>query len=326
MKKKRVVVIGGGTGTFTVLSGLRNYPLDLSAIVTMADDGGSTGVLRDELGVLPPGDVRQCLVALARSPRYVRQLMNYRFTQGALKGHNFGNLFLSALEKMTGSFDQAVEMAGDILQTEGRVIPSTLKQVQLVAKLKNGKQVRGEEQIYHANLANLKTMKLEPHAAANPKALAAIRAADAVVIGPGDFYRSLMPNLLVSGIPAALRKSRAVKIYVCNLMTKAEHTRNFTVEDYVRTMESYLGGKFNHVVWNTKRPSPLAMKRYARHGEAFVELGEKLLGRTYVGADLLSRRAVKVLKHDPIAGQRTLIRHDPDRLAKLIFGIVWQET
>jgi uncharacterized cofD-like protein len=326
MKKKRVVVIGGGTGTFTVLSGLKNYPLDLSAIVTMADDGGSTGVLRDELGVLPPGDVRQCLVALARSPRYVRQLMNYRFTQGALKGHSFGNLFLSALEKMTGSFDRAVEMAGDILQTEGRVIPSTLRQVKLVAKLKNGRKIRGEERIYHANLTGLKTMELEPHAAANPKALAAIRSADAIIIGPGDFYRSLMPNLLASGVPAALRRSRAVKIFVCNLMTKAEHTQNFTVEDYARTMEAAFGGRFNFIIWNTKRPSPQALRRYARQGDAFVELGAARQGRKYIGADLVSRRAVKALKHDPLAGQRTLIRHDPDRLAKLIFGIIWQEA
>ena len=325
MKKKRVVVIGGGTGTFTVLSGLKNYPLDLSAIVTMADDGSSTGVLRDELGVLPPGDVRQCLVALSQSPKFLRQLMNYRFTAGGLKGHSFGNLFLAALEKMTGSFDKAVDMAGEILRIDGRVIPSTLKQVELIAELAGGKAVRGEERIYHADLSHLRTLRLAPRATANPKAVRAIGAADAVVIGPGDFYRSLMPNLLVSGIPNALRKSRAVKIFVCNLMTKAEHTRNFTVEDYTRTMESYFGGKFDYVVWNTKRPSPLALKRYARQGDAFVEFGKKLPGRKYIAADLVSRRAVKILKHDPLANQRTLIRHDPDRLAKLIFGIVWQE-
>jgi len=322
MKKKRVVVIGGGTGTFTVLSGLKNYPLDLSAIVTMADDGGSTGVLRDELGVLPPGDVRQCLVALSESPKFLRQLMNYRFTAGGLKGHSFGNLFLSALEKMTGSFDKAVDMAGEILRIDGRVIPSTLKQVELVAELAGGKAVRGEERIYHADLSHLKALRLHPRASANPKAIKAIRTADAVVIGPGDFYRSLMPNLLVSGIPSALRKSRAVKVFVCNLMTKAEHTRNFTVEDYTRTMESYFGGTFDYVVWNAKRPSPLVLKRYAGKGDTFVEFGKKLPGRKYIGADLVSRRAVKVPKHDPLTNQRTLIRHDPARLAKLIFSIV----
>lgn len=326
MKKKRVVVIGGGTGTFTVLSGLKNYPLDLSAIVTMADDGSSTGILRDELGVLPPGDVRQCLVALSESPKFLRQLMNYRFTAGGLKGHSFGNLFLAALEKMTGSFDKAVDMAGEILRIDGRVIPSTLKQVELIAELAGGKVVRGEERIFHADLSHLKALRLNPRAAANPKAIEAIRKADAVVIGPGDFYRSLMPNLLVSGIPTALRKSRAAKIFVCNLMTKAEHTAGFAVSDYVRMMEQQFGGKFDYVVWNTKRPSPQVMKRYARKGDMFVEFGKKLPGRKYVGADLVSRRAVKVQKHDPLASQRTLIRHDPDRLAKLIFGIVWQET
>ncbi len=325
MKKKKVVVIGGGTGTFTVLSGLKNYPLDLSAIVTMADDGGSTGVLRDELGVLPPGDVRQCLVALSKSPKFLRQLMNYRFTEGGLKGHSFGNLFLSALEKMSGSFDKAVEMAGEILQIEGRVIPSTLNHVQLVAKIEHGKMIRGEEKIYHADLSHLERLYLVPHAAANPKALEAIRTADAVVVGPGDFYRSLIPNLLVTGIPNALRASRAVKIYACNLMTKSEHTPGFTVADYTRAMEQQWHGKFDYVVWNTRQPSPAVMKRYARQGDSIVKLGERLPGREYIGADLVSHRAVRATKTDPIANQRTLIRHDSDRLARIIFGIVWQQ-
>ncbi|MEK7174135.1 MAG: gluconeogenesis factor YvcK family protein [Patescibacteria group bacterium] len=327
MKRPKVVVIGGGTGTFTVLSGLKLYPLDLSAIVTMADDGGSTGVLRDELGVLPPGDVRQCLVALSKSPQFLRQLMNYRFVEGGLAGHSFGNLFLSALEKMTGSFDKAVEMAGEILQIEGRVIPSTLNRVELVAELGNGTIVHGQNKIHHAPLSgNLRRIYLEPKAKANPKALSAIKAADLISIGPGDYYGSLIPNLLVTGIAEAIQGSKAIKAYTCNLMTKAEHTANFTVTDYAETMESYLGGKFDYVIYNTKRPSPLALKRYAHEGERFVELGRELSGRKIIGADLVSKKMPKVAKGDPLAAQRTLIRHDANKLAKLIFGIVWQKA
>ncbi len=183
-KRKKVVVIGGGTGTYTVLTGLKAYPLNLSAIVTMADDGGSTGILRDELGVLPPGDVRQCLVALSRSDRLMRELMNYRFSRGSLKGHNFGNILLSALEKVTGSFDAAVEKASDILRLAGRVFPATLDKVRLVTYLENGRILKGERTIHSANLKRVRDFKLFPRAKANPKAVEAILKADAVIMGP----------------------------------------------------------------------------------------------------------------------------------------------
>jgi len=315
-------MIGGGTGTFTVLSGLRNYPLDLAAIVTMADDGGSTGILRDELGVLPPGDVRQCLVALSESQYFLRQLMNYRFNEGGLKGHNFGNLFLSAMEKMTGSFDKSVEMAGKILRINGRVIPSTLKQVRLIAELSGGRIIRGESKIHLKDLRALKKIFLRPRAEANPKAIAAINSADLIIIGPGDFYSSLIPNFLVSGIPEAIRRSKAIKIYNCNLMTKQGHTDNFTVTDYVKTIETYVGDILDYIIYNTKRPSSSALKRYAHEGERFIECGDKLFGRNYIGADLINKKIVKLSKSDPLASQRTLIRHDSNRLAKIIFGIL----
>ena len=325
MKKSKVVIIGGGTGTFTVLSGLKNYPLDLSAIVTMADDGGSTGILRDELGVLPPGDVRQCLVALSESPQFLRQLMNYRFNEGGLKGHNFGNLFLSALEKMTGSFDESVEMAGKILRINGRVIPSTLKQVRLVAQFLNGKIVRGESKIHFKDLRTLKKIFLQPQAEANPKAVAAINSADLIIIGPGDFYSSLIPNFLVSGIPGAIRSSKAIKAYNCNLMTKQGHTDGFTVADYVKNIESHIGSALDYVIYNSRRPSPLVLKRYAHEGEHFVECGEKFPDRKYISADLISKKIFQPPKGDSLIRERTLIRHDSNRLAKIIFGIVSQK-
>ncbi len=321
-KKKKVVVIGGGTGTFALLSGLREYPLELSAIVTMADDGGSTGILRDELGVLPPGDVRQCLVALSSSPLFLRELMNYRFAQGGLKGHSFGNIFLSALEKMTGSFDAAVARAGEVLRIRGQVIPATLNKVSLAAEFQDGRVVRGQNNIHHADLGSLKRLFLEPSGRVNPKARAALAAADLIVVGPGDFYSSLVPNFLVSGLPAAVRRSKARKVYVSNLMTKAGHTSDFRASDYARVMGGYLGGRFDYLIHNTARPSPLLIKRYAHEGECYVERGPNLPGVKFVGADLLSRKLPRIPKGDPLAAQRTLIRHDPKKVARLIASLL----
>ena len=319
-KKKKVVVMGGGTGTFTVLSGLKKYPFDLTAIVAMSDDGGSTGRLRDELGVLPPGDVRQCLVALSASDRLMRTLMGYRFAEGGLKGHSFGNLLLSALEKITGSFDKAVEKASEILRIRGRVVPATLDKVALEAKVGN-RTVRGEDALHHMALnGKLKNLRLRPRGRANPKALQAIREADAIVIGPGDFYSSLLPNLLVHGIPEAVRKSRAEKIYVCNLMTKVEHTKGFGVREFAAAIEQYLGGPVDKVIYNAKAPGATLLKRYARQGDEVVAFDRALPASRFVGADLVSKKIPSVQKGDAL--MRTLIRHDPDRLARVIASLV----
>ncbi len=318
-KRKNVVVLGGGTGTFTVLTGLKNYPVDLTAIVTMSDDGGSTGVLRDELGVLPPGDVRQCLVALSTSDELMRTLMNYRFSQGALKGHSFGNLLLSALEKITGDFDSAVEKASEVLRIRGRVIPSTLDKVKLAAKV-GGKTVRGENIIHKTKLnGNLERMWLEPHGRANPKALEAVKNADVIVIGPGDLFSSLIPNLLVKGLPEAICKSKATKVLVCNLMSYEKHSRNFSVANFTATIEKYLGGAFDVIIYNSKTPSKSLVQRYAREGETLTRL-ELPVDRTVMGEDLVATSGLpKRLKHDKIV--RSLIRHDPAKLAAVIAKI-----
>lgn len=318
-KRKNIVVLGGGTGTFTVLTGLKNYPANLTAIVTMSDDGGSTGVLRDELGVLPPGDVRQCLVALSTSDELMRSLMNYRFEEGGLKGHSFGNLLLSALEKITGDFDSAVEKASEVLSIKGRVIPSTLDKVKLAAKV-GGKTVIGENVIHKTKLnGDLEKMWLEPHGRANPKALEAIKEADVIVIGPGDLFSSLIPNLLVKGLPEAIRKSKAKKVLVCNLMSYVKHSKNFSVANFTATLEKYLGGQFDVVVYNSKAPSPKLIERYAREGETLtlLELPE---GRELIGEDLVATSGLpKRLKHDKIV--RSLVRHDPAKIAAVIAKI-----
>ncbi len=312
---KKIVVIGGGTGTFTVLSGLKKYPVDLSAVVSMVDDGGSTGILRDELGVLPPGDIRQCLVALSTSDLLMRKLMNYRFSSGSLKGHAFGNIFLSTLQKITENFDEAIEKLSEILRLRGHVIPATLNKVRLVAFLTNGTSLRGQSLISKSNLEKLRKITLEPRATANPKALRAIRESDLIIIGPGDLYSSLIPNFLISGISRTMVRSRAKKVYICNLMNRAGQTDHFTARDYARKIEEYLGGKLDYVIYNTEHPSPNLLKKYMREGEHLVP-SVHVENKRFIGDNLIGRKFAKTQKGDSI--RRNLIRHNPDRLANLI--------
>ena len=319
--RKNVVVIGGGTGTFTALTGLKKYEANLTAIVAMTDSGGSTGILRDELGVLPPGDVMRCLVALSTQDKLMRELMDYRFEGGALKGHRFGNLLLSALEKTTGSFQSAVERASDILRTNGRVIPSTLDQVHLMAQVGDD-IVRGEENIQTTKLnGSLKHLWIEPVARANPKALAAIRDADAIVLGPGGFYSSIVTNLLVRDIPEAILKSAGKKIFVCNLMTKAEHTDGYSVADYTRTLEKYLGGPVDAVIYNNSMPDEDLIKRYAREGDTLTSWKDVPADRELVGGNLLSTRDTEFTKIGTPGSEASLVRHDQTKLAAAIAKI-----
>jgi uncharacterized cofD-like protein len=267
---KKIVVIGGGTGNFTVLRGLKNYDVDISAVVSMADDGGSTGILRDELGVLPPGDVRQCLIALSNSSSMMRSLMSYRFEQGGLGGHNFGNLFLSALEKVTGSFEKAIEEVGKILFIKGKVIPVTTHQVRLKMILKDRTVLEGEAEIYLSQQIDqgYTSIFLEPYAKANPRAIDEIMNADLVVIGPGGLYTSLIPNLLVEGISEVLRKSPAKKVYVANLMNRQGQTTDFTVSSYLKEMEKFIGSDiFDYIIVNNQRPPEPLIERYAEEGK-----------------------------------------------------------
>lgn len=321
---RKVVVMGGGTGTFTILTGLKKYPLDLTALVAMSDDGGSTGILRDELGVLPPGDVRQCLVALSRETKLMRELINYRFEKGTLRGHNFGNLLLSGLEKITGSFDKAVEKASEILRIEGHVVPATLKKVKLIAALSNGKKLTGEHNIYEANLTKLKKIYLRPHAKANPKAVRAIKEADVVVFAPGHFYSSIIPNLLVQGISQEICKSKAKKIFICNLMTKHGQTDTFTVYNFVDKIKQFLGCDFDYVIYNNKRPSGWLLKRYAREKEHMVPTVLKKQKRVYnekfIGGNLLNQKITTPRYPDLL--KRNLIRHNPEVTARLIMKIL----
>lgn len=323
---KKVVVIGGGTGTFTVLSGLKKYKYDLTAVVSMADSGGSTGQLRDEYGVLPPGDVRQCLVALSEDDTVMRELFNYRYQDGTFAGHSFGNIFISTLENITGSIEHGIEHAGRILNISGRVIPVTLTDTHVVTELKNGTILKNQYELREYQLLSrfgVEHISMQPKAKANPAAIQAIRAADAIIVGPGNIYGSLIPNFLVSSIGKALIQSKAKKIYVANLMNKHGHTDNFDVIDCVHLLEKYIGGRnvFDIVLYNTKRPAASLLRRYAEEGEVLPTKvdSKKYLG-VCVGKNLLSDDIAETPKVDLI--RRTLIRHDVSKLARALDGIL----
>jgi len=307
------VVIGGGTGVFTVLSGLRKYPVELTAVVSMADDGGSTGILREEFGILPPGDVRRGLLALSHpKDRILGDLFSYRFEEGGFKGHSFGNIMLTALERITGSFEEAIEEAGRMLGACGNVVPVTLDNVRLLAELENGLVIHGETNLdipQHDGQVRIKRVWLEPKARLNPRARSAIAAADLVVIGPGDLYTSIIPNLAVAGVPRAIRESKAKKIYVVNLMTKWGETYGFCASDFIAASERYLGkGTLDYALVNTKHPSPERRRLYEKESAEFVAPGT------------LGKRPVPV--YGDFLRRRGFVRHDPERLAQTIVSLL----
>ncbi len=320
---KKIVVIGGGTGNFVVLSGLKNFHVDLSAIVSMADDGGSTGVLRDELGVLPPGDVRQCLVALSDSSRLMRSLMNYRFENGGLGGHSFGNLLLSALEKVTGSFEKAVDEAGRILSIKGKVIPVTTHQVRLRMILNSGKLLEGEGAIYVSQELDkgFRSIYLEPFPEVNHRAIDEIMNADLVVLGPGGLYTSLIPNLLVEGVSKALRDTKAKKIFVINLMNRRGQTTGFAVSRHLKEIQRFTGADiFDYLLVNDGKPAAELLRRYEEEAE-MVENDLKNEPRLIL-ANLLEAQKMEYAKTDTLSSFRAFIRHDPQKLAQELMKIV----
>lgn len=328
--RQNVVVIGGGTGSFTVLSGLKHFTSNITALVSMADDGGSTGVLRDELGVLPPGDIRQCLVALSddKTSPVLRDLFNYRFEEGSLAGHSFGNLFLSSLEKVTDDFDTAVKIAGELLHITGRVMPITRDNVRLA--LRWGEDiVRGEGNIdvmdFERHNGERPDLFLEPEAHINPEAAKAIMEATIIVIAPGDIYTSLGPFLVVKGVAQALADTAAKVVYVSNLVINPRQTKGFSVADHVAEIERFAGGPVvDYVLYNNAKPDPVAFERYSKVGETLVEMRkDECKGQHYeiIGHDLISRNAGQVRAGDKLADHRSLIRHNPIAVAEALVKI-----
>lgn len=322
MKKKsdkKIVVIGGGTGVYTVLTGLRPFFNDLTAVVTMADDGGSTGVLREEFGILPPGDARRALVALSASDnKMLSELFSYRFKEGVgLTGHNFGNLMIAALERMTGNFETALQEAGRILMVQGRVVPVTMEHPKLYAELENGQVIQGETNINipkHDGHLRIKKVWLDPVAQINATAKKALLEADAVILCPGDLYTSLIPNLLINGMKEALKKTKAKVIYFTNLMTKFGETNHFRASDFIRSVSQCLGPDvLDYVVVNNAKPNPHRLSGYVKEKADFVD------------PDFENFKALKI-KAVPIKADLMratgFLRHDPKKIAQVIKMIV----
>lgn len=323
--RKKIVCIGGGTGTFVVLRGLKTYPLELSAIVTMSDSGGSNQRIRDEFGLLPTSDIRQCLVALSDEnggAGLLRKLFMYRFAKGkGISGMTFGNLFMAALTDILGSQKEAIRQTGKVLRIRGTVIPVTFTPTNLRATYEDGTVVKEEHFIdepVHDGTLKITSVSLQPKANANPDAIRAITEADMLVFGPGDLYTSLIPNLLVSGISQAIKRSKAKKVYIVNLMTKYGQTYNFSARDHVRILEQFIGSKtLDYVFYNNRRLPQSALDLYARSHEFPVKDDLKNTQYRVIRGDLASQTLIARASTDALI--RSLIRHDSNKLAtKLI--------
>ena len=317
----RIVAIGGGTGLSTMLRGLKRCTDHLTAIVTVADDGGGSGVLRQELGMLPPGDIRNCLEALANVEPLMSELLHYRFTEGSLKGQSFGNLFLAALNGISGSFDTAVSRMSQVLAITGRVLPVTTSDVQLEAEFENGARVLGESKIFYCKKredCRISRVRLLPeHPPALPEALAAIREADMIVLGPGSLYTSIIPNLLVDGIADAIMQSDALKVYVANVMTQEGESEGYTNADHIRALFQHShAGLFSLCLVNSSEIPEDVVSRYAQEGAEPVRCDGAVCEQ--LGVELVSR---------PVSAVRDgLVRHDPDLLATALLELHAQRS
>jgi uncharacterized cofD-like protein len=317
----RVVAIGGGTGLSSVLAGLKRYArpagpalpsVDITAIVTVTDDGGSSGRLRREFDVLPPGDIRNCMVALSEDSALLSRLFQYRFQAGrGLKGHSFGNLFLMALTQILGDFPAAVKASSEVLKIAGRIYPSTTANVSLEATLSNGAIIVGETQISRSR-HRIQSIRLRPRKVSPlPAALTAIAEADVITLGPGSLFTSIVPNLLVHGIAAAIRSSPALKCYFVNLMWQPGETDEFRASDHVRAVHRHAGGKFlDYAVVNVRSITSALKKRYARQAALPVEND----------IDTLMKMGLKVLTGN-LASYTDKIRHDPDATAAIVMKL-----
>jgi conserved hypothetical protein, cofD-related len=307
----RIAVVGGGNGLSTMLRGLKNYTENLTAIVTVADDGGGSGRLREDLGMPPPGDIRNCMEALANTEPLMSELMHYRFQEGSLAGQSFGNLFLAAMNGVSPSFDVAVSRMSEVLAITGRVLPVTTADVQLEAEFENGASVVGESKISYCKKkedCRIARVRLLPeHPRALPEALSAIRQADMIVLGPGSLYTSVIPNLLVDGIVGAIRDSDALKIYVCNVMTQEGETEGYTVADHIAAIFKHGGpGLFDLCLTNSS-PIPRGVAaRYASEGAELIRCD----------ADRCAAMGVEIINRPVATVENGFVRHDPGHLAR----------
>jgi len=308
------VVIGGGTGISTMLRGLKHYTSNITAVITVADDGGGSGELRNDLGMLPPGDIRNCMLALAETEPVLEKLLNYRFPEGRLKGQSFGNLFLAAMCGISNNnFVQAVTHMGEVLAVTGRIYPVTDENVNLVATLKDGTVINGESRIGSHHLfhpGSIDKVRFDKESVQPLKqVIDAIGKADIIVLGPGSLYTSIIPNLLVAQVPQAISRAKAARVYVCNVMTQPGETENYTVGDHIEAIHKHAGCRLiDYCLVNNGQIKPSLLSKYQEDGAAPVELD---LSR-------IRRLGVKVIEKDLVGIHNGYVRHDPDKLAHAI--------
>lgn len=317
-REPRIAAIGGGHGLSAMLRGLKRYTKHITAIVTVADDGGGSGMLREYLGMLPPGDIRNCIMALANTEPTMERLLNYRFTEGSLSGQSFGNLFLAAMNGISGSFDEAVQRMGEVLAITGSVLPVTNQNVYLEAEFDNGSRTLGESKIFYAKKINdcrIRQVRLVPeHPQALQDSIDAIRQADIIVIGPGSLYTSIIPNFLVDGISEAIRSSGAVREYILNIMTQDGETDGYTGEDHVRALLEHAGGDVIDVCIANNAPVPEKwLAPYRQEGVGPIEVDR-------AGIEALG----VAVREFPLCRPGRYIRHDADALSRAILS-VWRE-
>ena len=308
----QVVALGGGTGLSNLLRGIKERTSNITAVVTVADDGGSSGKLRDELDMLPPGDIRNCLVALADTEPLMEQLFQYRFSdEGHLVGHSFGNLFIASMTKVLGDFEEAIKESSKVLAIKGQVLPATNENIRLGAIYSDGTKQLGESLIPTEG-KKINEVFLDPASCQpTPDTIEAIRGSDIIVIGPGSLYTSILPNLLVDGITEEIRKTDAVKIYVCNVMTQPGETTDYTASDHIQAIKKHVGENiFDYVIVNKEEGSYSLARRYKEEGAFPVVLDRKKV----------RKERVKLVEENLLTS-KGYIRHDPERLAEVIFKV-----
>lgn len=317
VKGPRIVTVGGGTGLSTMLRGLKQYSSNLTALVTVADDGGGSGMLREDLGMLPPGDIRNCILALANTEPIMQKLLQYRFQDGMLKGQSFGNLFLAAMDGISDSFEEAVKKMSDVLAVTGTVLPITLADVRLCAETENGETILGEFNIGHRSLEDKAKINRvyfnQKNVMPLSEAVDAILEADVIILGPGSLYTSIVPNLLVDGVCDALQKTKAVIVYVCNVMTQPCETEGYTLSDHIKAIEKHSKkGLIDYCIVNTADIPEELKEKYLKDGAEMVK----------VDLEVVEKMGINIITGDFKSINNNLVRHDSGKLARKIIELV----
>ena len=325
--KLKVVLMGGGNGTSSILEGIKKYTDNITVVVNVTDTGRSSGMVRKDFDMLAPGDARNCLIALSNSEKLLCDLFQYRINNGGLEGYSFGNLFIAALADLTGSFEKGIEEASKILKLKGRVLPSTFDNINICAELEDGTLLNEEDKIIDRhndgvyNRSPIKRVFHNPIARANAKALRAIEEADLIILSPGSLYTSIISNLLVEGVPEAIGRSNAKKVYVCNIMSQVSQTYGYKASDHVKKIKDYLKGDLDFVVLNNRSPDYDLIESYKTENAHLIEndIDEiENLGVSVIAEDLIDDVKEKKLLWE----KKNLLRHDPDKISQVLVGLI----